>query len=98
MAQQRRRLIIPIIGALFFSAIIIGGAINGDPTLLVAIIVALLICSFVYFLRKRKTKIGEQQDRPVFSIVERVLIIIVGLLIAAIPFLLGILPWPLHHH
>mgnify|MGYP001577327183 CR=1 FL=1 len=100
MTQQR--LTIPILGGVFFLIIIIGGALNGDPTLLVAIIVALLFCLFVYLLRKKRLKEQEAAfpkiNKPLFSISDRILILIVLYFLVALPFFLGIFHWPWHRH
>lgn len=98
MAQQR--LTIPILGGIFFLIIIIGGALNGDPSLLVAIITTSLICLFVYFLRKKRLKEQDADfpkiNKPLFSIVDRIVIIIVGFLLAALAFYLVNFHWPRH--
>jgi hypothetical protein len=96
MGQQR--LTIPILGGIFFLIIVIGGAMRGDPSLLVAIVVTLPICLFAYWLRKRRSKekeVGHLRDtRAVLSLFDRILIIIIGLFLAALPFFLGIFRWP----
>jgi Ca2+/Na+ antiporter len=99
MTQQR--LAIPVLGGIFFLIIIIGGALNGDPSLLVAIIDALLFCLFVYFLRKKRLRAQEvnlKNDKQLFSISDRILIFFVLYLLVALPFFLGIFLWPWLRH
>ena len=102
--MNKQGLTIPILGGIFFLVIIIGGAIKGDPFLLVGLVVALLFCSFVYMLRKRRLKEQEaaylQTKKTLFSVFDMVLIFFVLYFLVALPFVLGILHWrwPLHRH
>jgi len=93
-----RRILI-LLGILY-SLIIVGSAFNGNPSLLVGTIVALLFCLFVVFLRKKRLKEREaaytQKNKPLFSIFDYILVYIVLFALVALPFLLGIFHWPFH--